>query len=237
MTTLIKVKDISLKINSCNLLQDVSLDIKAEDFVTIVGPNGAGKTMLIKIILDIIKPTKGFIDKKKDLKIGYVPQKIIVNPNLPITVEYFLKLNQVIEDNYCNEIIEFLDIKPLLNKQFYNLSGGEMQKVLLVNAMINKPNLLILDEPAQNLDLSGQLHFYQKLNDIYKTKKISILMVSHDLHFVMSTTKNVICLYKHICCSGEPKSITKNSKFTSIFGNNMSKLLSIYSHYHDHNHE
>ena len=128
-------------------------------------------------------------------------------------------------------------IEKLLEKQMSILSGGEIQRVLLAKALLVSPDLLILDEPAQNLDISGQIAFYELLRKIYKKKKISILMVSHDLHMVMSATKNVICLFNHVCCSGEPNKVTKDPEFIAMFGDNMSKLISIYNHYHSHEHE
>jgi zinc transport system ATP-binding protein len=155
---------------------------------------------------------------------------------MPISVEYFLRLFQEIDDKYLQEIISKINISKLLSKKIDVLSGGEMQRVLLAKALLNQPDLLILDEPAQNLDITGQLKFYELLNEIYKSQEVAILMVSHDLHMVMSSTKQVICLFHHICCLGTPEDITKNPEFISIFGNDMSKLISIYNHYHNHKH-
>ncbi|MDA9817945.1 ATP-binding cassette domain-containing protein [Flavobacteriaceae bacterium] len=219
-----------------HILEDISFKIDESDFITIIGPNGAGKTTLLKIILNIIKPTSGILKKDNSLKIGYVPQKFHIPQTIPINVSYFLKLNQKINHEIFHKTIHELKIEKLLDKQLISLSGGEMQKILLARSLLNQPNLIILDEAAQNLDISGQLEFYELINKIHQENKISILMISHDLHMVMSSTKKVICLFKHICCQGEPHVVAQNPEFISIFGQNMSKLVSIYNHHHDHNH-
>jgi zinc transport system ATP-binding protein len=234
--TLLKAKDVSYKVDKQLILNNVSIEIKKQDFITIIGPNGAGKTSLLKILLGITKPTKGNVDKQKNLKIGYLPQKIHIDNSIPISVRYFLKLNKNIDENKLEEVIKETQINKIADKQIHQLSGGEKQRLLLANALINDPDLLILDEPDQNLDISGQLQFYDMLNGIYKKRKMAILLVSHDLHMVMSSTKQVICLFHHICCSGKPETISKNPEFTSIFGKDMSKLMSVYNHYHNHSH-
>lgn len=233
---LVAIKNIYFNASNKVILKDVSFDIARGDFITIVGPNGAGKTSLLKILLGNLKATKGQIIKAESVKFGYVPQKLVIDKTIPISVEYFLKLDEKVNDLLLRKVCEDTKIETLLQKQMHVLSGGEMQRVLLAKALLNKPDLLILDEPAQNLDISGQLRFYELLAEIYKKQNIAILMVSHDLHMVMSSTKQVICLFNHICCLGEPEKITKNPEFISIFGNDMAKLISIYNHYHNHKH-
>ncbi len=236
MPTLIKTHNISYKIDKKEILQNISIEIKKEDFITIIGPNGAGKTTLLKILLGIIKPTSGTIEVKKNLKIGYVPQKIHLDHAIPISSDYFLKLNKDFSKDRLKEVIKETNIEAILDKQISKLSGGETQRLLLANALIRNPQILILDEPDQNLDISGQLQFYELLNKIYEEREIAILMVSHDLHLVMSSTKQVICLFHHICCSGKPSVISKTPEFANVFGKDMSKLVSVYNHFHSHNH-
>ncbi|MBT4989207.1 MAG: ATP-binding cassette domain-containing protein [Rickettsiales bacterium] len=238
MQDLITLSNINLAPNGNKepILENISFAIKQNDFITIVGPNGAGKTSLLKIILGLIKPSLGNIARHKNLAIGYLPQKMHIPQTIPINVEYFLKLNQDVKPDLFEEIIANIKIEPLLTHKLYNLSGGETQKVFLAKALLSQPNLLILDEPAQNLDISGQIEFYELINKIYCKKQTSILMVSHDLHMVMASTKKVICLFKHICCQGAPQTVAEDPKFISIFGDNMSKLMSIYNHYHNHKH-
>ncbi len=233
---LIKTNNISYKADKKTILHDISIEIKKQDFITIIGPNGAGKTTLLKILLGIKKPDIGTIKSKNNLEIGYLPQKIHLDRSIPICSDYFLKLNKEFNKNKLKEIILETKIDKILDKQISQLSGGETQKLLLANALMGDPDLLILDEPDQNLDISGQLQFYELLSKIYKKRKIAILLVSHDLHLVMSSTKKVICLFHHICCSGKPDVISKDPKFTEIFGQDMSELMSVYNHYHTHSH-
>ena len=123
-----------------------------------------------------------------------------------------------------------------MNKPLHVLSGGELQRVLLARSLLGEPELLVLDEPAQNLDISGQLEFYKLLEKIYLERPLSILMVSHDLHMVMATTKQVVCLFHHICCSGEPQAVTKDPEFISLFGKDMANMMAVYQHSHNHSH-
>ena len=216
-----------------HILKNINLVIKPEEFITIIGPNGAGKTTLLKVILGIIKPSVGKILKQKTLKIGYVPQKINILPFLPLTVKNFLSLNH---RNALDEIINITKINNLLDKYLYNLSGGELQRILLARALLLKPNMLLLDEPDQNLDISGQLEFYQNLSNIHKAQNITVIMVSHNLHMVMSRSEKVYCLYHHLCCSGSPQHISSDPAFLEIYGNDYKNLISIYEHHHNHKH-
>jgi len=236
MNNLISLENINLNFADQNILKNINLEIKKGDFITIIGPNGAGKSSLIKIIIGSVKNDYGKIVRNKNLKIGYVPQKIDINQTIPINAKYFLQLNQKIKPKLFDKILRDLKIENFLETQLNNLSGGQRQKILLAKALLSEPNLLILDEPAQNLDISGQLEFYNYIKNLHQEQKTSILMISHDLHIVMSSTKKVICLNRHICCQGEPKIIAKNPDFKEIFGNDMNKLISIYNHYHDHHH-
>lgn len=236
MDTLITAKNINLTLDKKHILNNVSLEVKKNDFITIIGPNGAGKSMLLKCLMGLVKINNGVVEKKENLKIGYVPQTIERIQSMPLSVLGFLKLRKKFSDVELNEIAGEVGILEILNKQFYNLSGGEMQRVLLARALLGSPEILILDEPAQNLDLSGQLSFYKLLENIYQKRQIAILMVSHDLHFVMASSKQVICLFHHICCAGEPHAITKDPEFISMFGNDMTKMMAVYNHSHDHVH-
>jgi zinc transport system ATP-binding protein len=193
--------------------------------------------MLLKCLMGFYKPTSGRIERKEKLKIGYMPQSISIINTMPITVKDFITVRKEYDDISLNKVITEVSIGEIVNKQLSVLSGGEMQRVLLARSLLNNPDLLILDEPAQNLDISGQLNFYKLIQEIYSKRDISILMVSHDLHLVMVSTKKVLCLYKHICCSGAPQQIAKDPEFLSMFGKDMANMMSIYQHSHDHNHD
>lgn len=233
---LIQAQAVSLTRGGKNILDKVSLTINAHDFITIVGPNGAGKSTLLKVIMGLIQPCTGSVQRRSNLRTGYVPQKAMVDRTIPISTRRFLSLRQNAERQILEQTAEQTGISPLMEKSLHTLSGGEMQRVLLCRALLHNPDLLIMDEPAQNLDISGQLAFYRQLDSIYRQRRISILMVSHDLHLVMSCTRKVICLYHHICCTGEPQNITRDPEFRKLFGNSMAGMLALYQHQHNHTH-
>ena len=218
------------------VVQEVSLNIEEHDFITIIGPNGAGKSLLLKCLLGLFKPDGGSISRRAGLVVGYMPQSVKPEPTLPITVARFLCLRKGIGAERLREVAELCQVGPLLPQQLTALSGGEMQRVLLARALLRQPDLLVLDEPAQNLDVSGQLAFYKLLDDLYSSSKLSIVMVSHDLHMVMASTRHVICLYHHVCCSGEPQVVTQTPEFVSLFGQDMAKMMAVYNHEHHHAH-
>ena len=234
---LISAKNVSVLKHQKSILDNIDIQINKNDFITIIGPNGAGKTMLLKCLMGFYKPTSGRIERKEKLKIGYMPQSINIINTMPMTVKNFITVRKEYDDISLNKVISEVNIGEIVNKQLSVLSGGEMQRVLLARSLLNNPDLLILDEPAQNLDISGQLNFYKLIQEIYSKRNISILMVSHDLHLVMVSTKRVLCLYKHICCSGAPQQIAKDPEFLSMFGKDMANMMSIYQHSHDHNHD
>ncbi len=233
---LIELKDIILRINNKIILNNISLDIFEHDFVTIVGPNAAGKTMLLRVLIGLVKPDQGKIVRNSDFTIGYVPQRIALPMGLPITVQKFIMMKRKLDRNLLEEVIIDTNIKSLLKANMADLSPGELQRVLLARSLLRAPKLLILDEPAQNMDITGQMAFYKLLEKIYHKRNCSIVMVSHDLHLVMSSSKKVICLFHHICCSGKPEIVAKDPKFIEIFGEDMAKMMTVYHHTHDHSH-
>ncbi|MCE2517944.1 MAG: ATP-binding cassette domain-containing protein, partial [Alphaproteobacteria bacterium] len=205
------------------------------DFITIIGPNGAGKSTLLKALMGLIKTDKGKVTRAKGLKLGYIPQKMHVEASLPISTEGFIKLNKPNAVNF-DELVEDIGIAALLAKPLNSLSGGEWQRALLARALMDDPDAIILDEPAQNLDLSGQVSFYKRLDAIHAKRGMAILMDSHDLHMVMASTRQVVCLYHHICCSGAPQAVTRDPEFINLFGRDMATMMAIYQHDHDHDH-
>lgn len=237
MNNLIEARDIHVTRNQQTILKDVSLDIKEHDFVTLIGPNGAGKSMLLKCLLGFYKPDHGHVKRRDKLRIAYVPQSINANKTMPITVSRFLRLRQKVSKSELHAVAELTDTADFLGKSLQVLSGGEMQRVLMARALVNKPELMVLDEPAQNLDVSGQLAFYSLVDNIYKTQNLSVLMVSHDLHMVMASTQQVICLFHHVCCTGTPQVVARDPDFVSMFGQDMAKMMALYKHSHDHSHQ
>ena len=235
--TLIHVDKISLSRHGKSILDQVSFELKAGEFITLIGPNGAGKSSLIKVLLGLIKADTGSVTKSSNIRLGYTPQKFIPNEFIPISVLDFLQLNQKVDTSFLQETAQLTSIESILNHELSSLSGGEMQRVLLARALLAKPNVLILDEPAQNLDVNGQMHLYKLIQDIHQKQGCAVLMVSHDLHRVMKESTQVLCLYHHICCMGQPESILKDSQFNDLFADQMDELMATYEHHHNHCHE
>ena len=230
INALISASNVSVIKHHKSILKNIDIQINKNDFITIIGPNGAGKTMLLKCLMGFYKPNFGEIQKKDKLKIGYMPQSINVINTMPMTVKNFITVRKKYDDISFKQVVSEIDIRHLVDKQLSVLSGGEMQRVLLARSLLNNPDLLILDEPAQNLDISGQLSFYKLIQEIYSKRDISILMVSHDLHLVMVSTKKVLCLSNHICCSGKPQQVAQDPEFISMFGKDMANMMAVYQH-------
>jgi zinc transport system ATP-binding protein len=218
------------------ILDDVSLSVSPGEFITIVGPNGAGKTVLLQVMMGLIRPDKGHVTRHPDLKIGFMPQRFTPEHTMPITVTRFLKLAKGASLADIRDSLVLVQAEALAERPLHVLSGGELQRVLLARALIHKPDLLVLDEPAQNLDIGGEMAFYRLLEDIYLSTGCGVLMVSHDLHMVMASTGKVVCLYHHICCSGAPDTVTQHPEFTALFGQDMTRMMSVYQHSHSHSH-
>lgn len=224
--TLLSLHNVNFSIKEKNILQNISLNISRNEIITIVGPNGAGKSTLLSLALGLKKATSGTIKMHKDIRIGYVPQLINRDSSMPITVNDFVKLSNASTSPQITEaLFTELDLQDLSQSLLCDLSGGELRRVLLLRALLNKPDLLILDEPTAGVDVAGQASFYKHLTKWRDKQKFSILMVSHDLHLVMSSTDRVICLNKHICCQGEPMHVVNDKEYTSLFGQ------TIYQHH------
>lgn len=219
------------------ILENICLAIQPGQITTIIGPNGAGKSTLIKLFLNILKPNKGYIQHSENMKLGYMPQHFAISLFMPISVQYFLKLYYVAEHIYKFPFLaNFMKIEKLLPKQMHYLSGGEKQRVLLARALMNKPDLLILDEPTANLDIQGQAEFYDLLENIRQEFGCAIILVSHDLHWVMASSDQIICLNRHICCSGHPTTVQQHEDFQKLFGSSWQLKMGFYEHHHDHYH-
>lgn len=237
MSELIILKNVYVNFSNRSILSNISFSLIPNHIITLIGPNGAGKSTLIRVILGLIRPNSGNIIRSPNISIGYVPQKLYLNNLLPITVERFMRLSKKKNNVNILKILKRVKAESLKHYPLQKLSGGEMQRILLARALLNNPNLLVLDEPVQGVDVMGQLDLYELINQIRSEIQCSILMVSHDLNFVMAKTDYVICLNKHICCSGTPKVLLKNLEFISLFGLKRIKELAIYQHNHDHIHQ
>ena len=213
------------------ILQNISMQLMQGEITTLIGPNGAGKSTLVRLILGLIRPDSGSITPAADLKVGYLPQKISIDPSLPISTGRFLQLANT-SHKAGHEALEMMGISHLAASPIQMLSGGELQRALLARAILRKPNFLVLDEPVQGVDVTGQNALYEMIGELSKSLNCGILMVSHDLHLVMSATDQVICLNQHICCQGHPEQVTQDQAYIDIFG----QTTAIYAHQHDHQH-
>jgi zinc transport system ATP-binding protein len=237
MSTLIAAENVWVTRADHHILHDVLLAVGERDFITVVGPNGAGKSMLLNCLMGFFAPDKGRVVRAPSLRIGYVPQRFVPDHTMPISVRRFISLHKKAPAFAVEKVAQEASVDTILDKPLHVLSGGELQRVLLARALLSDPQLLVLDEPAQNLDISGQLAFYKLLERIFAERTISILMVSHDLHMVMASTKKVVCLFHHICCSGEPHAVTKDPEFIALFGGDMARMMAVYQHSHTHQHD
>ncbi len=232
---LLKVENAGVSINDKSLVKGVSFEIKQGEIVTLIGPNGSGKSTTAKIALGIYKKIDGKVKKYTD-KIGYVPQKISIDWTLPIRVLDFMSLTEELNQDQINIALNLTGVEHLKDKSLSNLSGGEFQRVLIARAISKKPELLVLDEPVQGVDFKGEIALYELIKQISEKMKCGILLISHDLHVVMSATDFVLCLNGHVCCSGAPHKVVKDSKYKELFGDRASNILSLYEHKHDHTH-
>lgn len=234
--TLIQATGLSKRFREQTVLEHVDFSIAKGDVVTLVGLNGSGKTTLLKLLMGLAKADSGTIIRRAGLSIGYVPQRFTLEPILPMTVGYFLTLSADFMDD-VHEIAGELAVAHLMSRAVQTLSGGELQRVLLARAMLRKPELLILDEPVQGVDITGQAELYALIAGLNKRYGCAVLMVSHDLHLVMAATDKVICLNRHICCSGHPHEVSKDPVFIRLFGDQAARSMALYEHHHDHTHD
>lgn len=235
--SLISVQNMSVGYGANVVLNNVSLAIEPGEIVTVVGPNGSGKTTLLRTLIGAATPKTGKITRKTGLRIGYVPQKLHIDPTLPITVERFLRLPGRTPRAACAQALERAGVPDLSQRQMSGLSGGQMQRVLLARALINEPELLLLDEATQGLDQPGSAAFYLQIEEVRKETGCAVLMISHELHVVMSASDRVICLNGHVCCEGAPEIVSAAPEYRALFGTGTGGALALYRHEHDHAHD
>jgi zinc transport system ATP-binding protein len=234
--SLVDVQGVQLQFGKNLILTDVHLSVHQREIVTIIGPNGAGKSTLLKVILGLVRPNKGSIVRKPKIKMGYMPQNWNIEPFIPLPVNRFLQLAGSVRPSELQKVTSLLQIEHLEPSPMQSLSGGELQRVLLARALIRKPDLLVLDEPVQGVDLTGQEELYQLILEIRDSYNCGIIMVSHDLHLVMAGTDSVICLNKHVCCAGHPSIVGQNPEFLKLFGIQGTTSFAVYTHHHSHRH-
>jgi len=233
---LISVNDLSVTLGGRRVVHDISFDVSSGEVVSLIGPNGAGKTSIVRALLGVV-PATGDIDKKPGLTIGYVPQRLHVEPTLPLTVARLLCLTRQYDEGTMAAAMAEVGAPGLLSRQVHDLSGGEFQRVLLARALLGKPDLLILDEPTQGVDFTGQSELYRLIGRIRETRGCGVLLISHDLHVVMAQTDKVICINHHICCQGKPESVAADPAYAALFGARERDALAVFRHHHTHAHD
>lgn len=233
---LLQTHNLSLVTGERELLSNITLTVSAGEIVTIIGPNGAGKTTLLRVLLGLIPLNKGSIFKKQNLKIGYLPQKVSVDPILPLSVSRIMKLTGNYSSMQIKTALEETGVASLRDKPVFQLSGGEFQRVMLARALLRSPELLVLDEPVQSVDYMGESELYKLIANLRTSHGCGVLMVSHDLHVVMASTDRVLCLNQHICCEGQPEDVSRHPEYLRLFGLDSGSALAVYSHNHDHTH-
>ncbi len=233
---LVTLAGIGISRNGRDILSNVDLDVHRGEIVTIIGPNGGGKTTLLKVILGIIAPDKGTVSRAARLKIGYVPQKLQIDPTLPLPVWRLMTLTARFERAEIVAALEETGVADLIDADVSTLSGGEFQRVMLARSILAGPDLLVLDEPVQGVDFAGEVALYEKIAAIRDQRGCAILLVSHDLHVVMAATDRVICLNGHVCCAGVPHEVAENPEYARLFGPRASGAVALYRHHHDHAH-
>ena len=229
-------QNIRVQVGERVLLDNINLDLRQGEIVTVIGPNGAGKTTLLKTLLGFIAPSSGTLVRSSALRIGYMPQKLALNPLLPITVQRFLQQTGA-NTAAIQQALTETGVASLLQQSLHKVSGGELQRILLARALLRKPELLVLDEPAQGVDVCGQADLYRLITELRARYHCSVLLVSHDLHLVMAATDTVICLNQHICCQGKPEHVSQHPEYLQLFGRQIADDIAVYTHHHDHDHD
>lgn len=232
---IIQLQGIGLRYGNYTALHNIELSLNYGEITTIIGPNGAGKSSLVKVIAGLIQPSEGTVRRKSNLQMAYVPQKLFLDRSMPIKVSRFLSLARAPKEA-CKHALAQVGAERLWPKQMHALSGGELQRVLLARAIARSPDLLLLDEPLQGVDVNGQIELYRLISNIRDKLNCGIIMVSHDLHLVMAETDKVICLNQHVCCAGHAESISQHPEYLKLFGHHSANDIAVYAHNHDHHH-
>ena len=234
--SLVKLSGVGIARSGRWLVRDVDLEVRRGEIVGLIGPNGSGKSTVAKAAIGVHAPDEGRVVRQAGMRIGYVPQRMAVDPTLPLTVERLLCLTDTLRPAEVHAALALVGIPQLARAQVHRLSGGEFQRALLARAIARRPDLLVLDEPLQGVDFTGEVALYELIVRIRDETGCGILLVSHDLHVVMAQTDTVVCLNGHVCCRGSPQSVSRSPEYLALFGPRAAQTLAIYSHHHDHTH-
>jgi len=235
--TLLQARDVSYAVGGRQILDRVSFELGPAQITTIIGPNGAGKSTLASIVTGLIGNYEGRIERRPGLRIGYLPQKVYVNTLMPLTVERLLRLTHPAADDEIHAALDQTEVGYLRRRQVRSLSEGELKRVLLARTTLGNPELIVLDEPTSGVDVTGEIRMYELIGELRSRLHCAVLLVSHDLHLVKSQTDQVLCLNQHLCCSGQPESVSRHPEYLALFGQSTADSIAIYTHHHDHVHD
>ncbi|MCS0458811.1 MULTISPECIES: metal ABC transporter ATP-binding protein [Rhizobium] len=233
---LVSLSNVGVQRDGRWLVRGVDFSVSRGEIVTLIGPNGSGKSTTVKTAIGVLKPDEGRVDRASGLKVGYVPQKLAIDWTLPLTVRRLMTLTGPLSEGDMAAALDAVGLSHMLGAEVQHLSGGEFQRALMARAIARKPDLLVLDEPVQGVDFSGEIAIYDLIRSIRNTTGCGILLISHDLHVVMAATDTVICLNGHVCCRGTPQAVSQSAEYVRLFGSRAAQALAVYSHHHDHTH-
>lgn len=234
--SLVTLSNAGIRRNGRWLVRGVDFSVRRGEIVTLIGPNGSGKSTSAKMAIGVLSPDEGRVERHSGFRVGYVPQKLSVDWTMPLTVRRLMTLTVRLSDAEISAALDSVGIAHLAGAEVQHLSGGEFQRALLARAIARKPDLLVLDEPVQGVDFTGEIALYDLITSIRNKTGCGILLISHDLHVVMAETDTVICLNGHVCCRGTPASVSRSPEYMRLFGANAGRTLAVYSHDHDHTH-
>jgi len=234
---MLRVSDLSYTLGGRRILDRLCFELKPAQITTIIGPNGAGKSTLANLVTGLITGFEGKIERRPGLRIGYLPQKVYVNTLMPLSVERLLQLTRSASAGEIDHTLAQTEVGALKHRQVRSLSEGELKRVLLARTTLGQPDLIVLDEPTSGVDVSGEIRMYELIGELRSQLQCAVLLVSHNLHLVMSQTDQVLCLNQHLCCSGRPESVSQHPEYLALFGQQAADSIAIYSHRHDHVHD
>ena len=234
---LLSARGISYSAGSKLILDRIDFDLRRGQITTIIGPNGAGKSTLANIVTGLVSHYQGEIERSDNLRVGYLPQKVYVNRLMPLSVARLMQLTRKTSDAEIDRALAQTEVEYLKSRQVRSLSEGELKRVLLARTTLGQPDLIVLDEPTAGVDITGEIKMYELIGDLRVQLNCAVLLVSHDLHLVMSKTDQVLCLNQHLCCSGLPESVSRHPEYLALFGQQAAESIAIYAHHHDHEHD
>ena len=229
-------RDLVVRYGGRTVLDRVSIEVRRQEVVSLIGPNGAGKTTTVRALLGLIKPNSGAVHREPGVVVGYVPQRMEPESLLPLSVRRFLAMAGRRVRGDAAAVLDEVGTAPVIDRQLSSLSGGEFRRVLLARALLRDPDLLVLDEPVQQVDFPGQVAMHQLIGRLRDRRGCGVLVISHDLHLVLGATDRVVCINGHVCCAGEPEAVSRHPEYVSLFGPHAAAALAVYTHHHDHSH-